>query len=395
MNNEKPAGQPFNYIVLINHTWQLIEQGILDSGCAMLYLYLIHKSNSLGWKNPFNQSNRIIQALLNISEPTLISRRKILVDLGLIKFESGKAIRQNSIYYLNNFSSVFSSSFSGVDENTLDYNKPKPNQPKPNQNNTPPTGEVSEDFLFYKNLDKKVELIEDFIKAKAPQFIEPYLDYYNLFADKYGKIKQDATSSLKKHLKNRLLETEFDFIKILFAVGECEFLKTANWFDLEWILKSDENYKKILNGKFKKSESAAGKPGDNTASGMSSKDRETTNDLNLIAKRGELSRKIKNLKNTYSEPTQREQQEIEKLEDELRRLPLSKMEMNNLRYRLEEVQLKIANLNYKVEEKGQQLDQAETEFLERMKTEEKQLINTLEIEEEKIRLTPNYIGVLI
>ena len=40
-----------NYIEIINLYWKLREQGILDAGCGDLYLYLVHKSNSLGWKN--------------------------------------------------------------------------------------------------------------------------------------------------------------------------------------------------------------------------------------------------------------------------------------------------------------------------------------------------------
>jgi len=129
-----------NYIEIINLYWKLREQGILDAGCGDLYLYLVHKSNSLGWKNPFNQSNSLVRAFINVSEPTLIRQRNVLKQLGLIEFESGKALRSNTTYYLNNLSSVVSrhfssdvsSVFSRVDEKPLDYIKQetKPNETK-------------------------------------------------------------------------------------------------------------------------------------------------------------------------------------------------------------------------------------------------------------------------
>lgn len=79
-----------NYIELLNNYWSLREQGILDRNAGDLYLYLIHKSNSLGWKNPFNQSNALICGFLSINEKTLIANRNKLKQEGLVEFVSGK-----------------------------------------------------------------------------------------------------------------------------------------------------------------------------------------------------------------------------------------------------------------------------------------------------------------
>lgn len=100
-----------NYIELINHYWQLREQGIVSGAEGDLYMYLLHISNKLGWKNPFNQSNRLICAYLNMSEKSLIKYKNVLKQVGLIDFEAGKAVKQNSSYTLllldgwNNYSS--------------------------------------------------------------------------------------------------------------------------------------------------------------------------------------------------------------------------------------------------------------------------------------------------
>lgn len=88
-----------NYIELLNNYWSLREQGILDRNAGDLYLYLIHKSNSLGWKNPFNQSNALICGFLSVNEKTLIANRNKIKQEGLIDFVSGKK-GSNSEYTL-------------------------------------------------------------------------------------------------------------------------------------------------------------------------------------------------------------------------------------------------------------------------------------------------------
>lgn len=103
-----------NYIELINNYWSLREQGILSGAEGDLYLYLLHTSNKLAWKNPFNQSNRLICAYLNMSEKSLIKYKNTLKQAGLIDFTSGKAIKQNSSYTLLNPCKNYSSSESSL-----------------------------------------------------------------------------------------------------------------------------------------------------------------------------------------------------------------------------------------------------------------------------------------
>ena len=92
------------------------------------------------------------------------------------------------------------------------YNLTKLNLTKPNKdiiNNI-----SAEQSSAYKNLEKSKESIFEFIKTEKPQFIEPYADYWNLFADKYGLAKvQKVTNSRKKKFKTRLAEDKFNFLK--------------------------------------------------------------------------------------------------------------------------------------------------------------------------------------
>lgn len=80
---------PMNYIDLVNQFWQLRREVPFTSVHADLYFYLLNTSNSLGWKNPFQQGNPIIMATLGISDKTLAKARAKLEAVGLIGFKSG------------------------------------------------------------------------------------------------------------------------------------------------------------------------------------------------------------------------------------------------------------------------------------------------------------------
>jgi hypothetical protein len=87
-----------NYIELLNNFWRLNKEYQFTSYETQLYFKILDISNSLGWKNPFNQSNALICAECSISEPKLISIRNKLKQVGLIDFESGKVKRQLTVY---------------------------------------------------------------------------------------------------------------------------------------------------------------------------------------------------------------------------------------------------------------------------------------------------------
>ena len=132
------------------------------------------------------------------------------------------------------------------------YNLTKLNLTKPNKdiiNNI-----SAEQSSAYKNLEKSKESIFEFIKTEKPQFIEPYADYWNLFADKYGLAKvQKVTNSRKKKFKTRLAEEKFNFLKITKKLTEAsDFVLTQKWMTFDWVIFSESNYVKILEGNYDK-----------------------------------------------------------------------------------------------------------------------------------------------
>jgi DNA-binding MarR family transcriptional regulator len=79
-----------NYIEQINYFWTLREEEGFTSTEADLYFYLLNKSNRLGWKNPFKQTNERIMIELGVTKPSLIRAKNKLQQSGLIRFEPGK-----------------------------------------------------------------------------------------------------------------------------------------------------------------------------------------------------------------------------------------------------------------------------------------------------------------
>ena len=113
---------------------------------------------------------------------------------------------------------------------------------------------LAEQSSAYKYLVKTKENIWEFIKTEKPQFIEPYADYWNLFADKYGLAKvQKVTNSRKKKFKTRLAEEKFNFLKITKKLTEAsDFVLTQKWMTFDWVIFSESNYVKILEGNYDK-----------------------------------------------------------------------------------------------------------------------------------------------
>ena len=88
-----------NYLALITQFWRLRREMPFSSIEADLYYYLVETSNSLRWKNPFQQSNLLICATLGVTEKTVIGARNRLKTCGLIAFTPGFK-RSPSVYTL-------------------------------------------------------------------------------------------------------------------------------------------------------------------------------------------------------------------------------------------------------------------------------------------------------
>ena len=76
------------------------EQGLISVHEFDLYCYLVHRSNRLGWQNPFSQSTEVICAVLRINRNSLLTRREKLHSAGLITYKEGDGIGRPAEYEL-------------------------------------------------------------------------------------------------------------------------------------------------------------------------------------------------------------------------------------------------------------------------------------------------------
>lgn len=94
-----------------------------------------------------------------------------------------------------------------------------------------------------------------FISEFRPQFIEPYMDLWNLSVKKYGVAQvENASEGRLKKFKTRIREPAFDFIKILTEINQSDYLqgRKNDWkIDWDWIFENDTNYLKIIEGKYR------------------------------------------------------------------------------------------------------------------------------------------------
>lgn len=99
------------------------------------------------------------------------------------------------------------------------------------------------------------ESIHKFIIDQSPDFAEPYVDAWNIFAGHYRLAKVEAISdSRRKKLSSRLQEKTFDYFRILDKAKSSAHLRGDNngsWkITFDWVIENDKNYLKIIEGNY-------------------------------------------------------------------------------------------------------------------------------------------------
>lgn len=108
-----------------------------------------------------------------------------------------------------------------------------------------------------KELKIVVAELKTFISDKKPEFIEPYQEYWNLFAENYQlpEIKVINDARFRK-FKTRVREPDFDFLKVLEKIKCSKQLRgqsdsSNGWkVTFDWVFENQSNYVKILEGNY-------------------------------------------------------------------------------------------------------------------------------------------------
>ena len=96
----------------------------------------------------------------------------------------------------------------------------------------------------------KQELKNDKNDKKERISIRKVFDYWNgLFHDSDKEIFK-LTESRKAKIRTRLKEKLFNIEKITNKVYESEYMTNIKWCNFDWVIKNEENYVKILEGKY-------------------------------------------------------------------------------------------------------------------------------------------------
>jgi hypothetical protein len=131
----------------------------------------------------------------------------------------------------------------------------------------------------YRALFKDSKSIRDFININRPKFAQPYVDLYNLFAEKYDKPKVNGINKDREY-KTRLRASSktFDFPKVLIMASESDFIKSNNFFSYDWLITNDSNYLKVIEGNYKNRAEAPKPTISNQTSGLDAKIYRVTED---------------------------------------------------------------------------------------------------------------------
>lgn len=112
----------------------------------------------------------------------------------------------------------------------------------------------------YEALTKGIREVSEFIRKHRPRFIVPYIDLWNMFADKHKLPRvQQANENRKRKVACRAKEEMFDFPSILGKAKEQSFLLSGTWFTFDWLITNDTNYLKVLEGNYKGKETVTTK----------------------------------------------------------------------------------------------------------------------------------------
>jgi DNA replication protein DnaD len=131
--------------------------------------------------------------------------------------------------------------------------RPAKDQPRnPDASQTQYEQECKELKEEYDALEKNKKSLNQFIKDKKPPFIDPYVLYWNLFAEEKGLSKvKSITKARKAKLNTRLKEPAFNFLQIIFHAAKSDFIMSGGkWFTFDWILENETNYVKVLEGNY-------------------------------------------------------------------------------------------------------------------------------------------------
>jgi len=234
-----------NYIELINDFWGYCEENHVSANEKVTYFAILNYCNKLNWKNPFMADWSVLVQYSGISKNTHYSCIELLHERKLIDYRKGVKNKLKAEIFILKIKNKTKNNI----ENNFE-NKPKTKIENLNKQLNLETNKLKNNYLA--NANRDLFFIANFIREHKPDFLEPYVDCWNMFAEKFGKPKIiELTESREKKLKVRLRNSNFLYPDILNKVKDQSFPMESNFLTFDWIIENDKNYLKILEGNFK------------------------------------------------------------------------------------------------------------------------------------------------
>ena len=236
-----------NYIGLINQFWLLDEEHLFNGNETRLYFFLLKKSNSLRWKNPFTNADTHTAAAVGVSINTLKTIRNKLKQVGLIDFKTGGNGARNKCEYtimvsnIDTLSDTFPDTLSDesltpnpgkIDDINKHKNKDKPNttskegagsensdgsdEQKPGNNQVGKAATIPEPFLqahktYFSGKKRSVETEFEHLKKKIADY-KQVIDLLPVAVENFKRqMEQEKRESSKiKHMQGWISDRQWE-----------------------------------------------------------------------------------------------------------------------------------------------------------------------------------------
>lgn len=191
---------------------------------------------------------KVIDNQMNIEEATIIAKHRNLSHSDTLRQNVSPPFAKSLV------SDSVSVSVSNID-NTTNNNNSNFNKYSNRKDTLSPKIEIlnielKKEYLKIENRD--LLFIAKYIRDKKPQFIEPYVECWNYFAEKFNKQKIIKLSETRKRkLLLRLKDDTFVFPEILNKAKNQSFILENNFFTFDWVIENETNYLKVLEGNYK------------------------------------------------------------------------------------------------------------------------------------------------
>lgn len=158
----------------------------------------------------------------------------------------------NSIERRKEFSKIQSKRISDYhDKKKKEVDNVTVEEPAYNRGSTDELPLVNENAIENEIINEKGNETANAKKESQGKIFDSIVIDWNTYAEKNNKSKlKKLSDERKRKLVTRMREKEFDFREILRIADGSKFIRDGTWFSFDWVVESEKNYLKVLEGNY-------------------------------------------------------------------------------------------------------------------------------------------------